>query len=265
MSSVRAERAQSRRRCARSSDCSKSSFSKVRIALIAAVDRKCDSFVHVLVRVCRLHQSLAHDEVAAVHESKVKLCETIGSLQRAKDERDDEVKQLKIELKASRDSQAALMKKLHRLEAEKQDMKRGYIKCAHSRGASAIPVACLVDQRTGLLCGCARSLACRMKSAAQLLSQLQSANVYPHIQGKVHSRDGSASWRSADERSLARSIDLSISTEVASKCEEWIGGEPNKRKRALTGAAATKEDEERTPETEVQAASLLMKCMRSTR
>ncbi|TYZ61689.1 hypothetical protein PybrP1_005701 [[Pythium] brassicae (nom. inval.)] len=99
----------------------------------------------------------AQDEIASAHDSNAKLCETIGSLQQAKEDRESEIKHLKLELKASRDSQSTLMKKIHRLEDEARDMKRGYVK----------------------------SLACRMKTATQLLSQLQSTNVYPCIQGEA--------------------------------------------------------------------------------
>lgn len=70
----------------------------------------------------------AQEEVASAHESKAKLCETIGSLQQAKEDKESEVKHLKLELKASRDSQSTLMKKIHRLEDEAREMKRGYIK-----------------------------------------------------------------------------------------------------------------------------------------
>lgn len=70
----------------------------------------------------------AQEEIATAQGSKAKLCETIGSLQQAKEEREIEIKQLKLELKASRESQSTLMKKMHRLEDETREMKRGYIK-----------------------------------------------------------------------------------------------------------------------------------------
>lgn len=70
----------------------------------------------------------AQEEIATAQDSKAKLCETIGSLQQAKEERENEIKQLELELKASRESQSTLMKKMHRLEGETREMKRGYIK-----------------------------------------------------------------------------------------------------------------------------------------
>ncbi|GAB9467913.1 hypothetical protein Gpo141_00005243 [Globisporangium polare] len=70
----------------------------------------------------------AQEEIATAQDSKAKLCETIGSLQQAKEERESEIRHLKLELKVSRESQSTLMKKMHRLEDETREMKRGYIK-----------------------------------------------------------------------------------------------------------------------------------------
>lgn len=70
----------------------------------------------------------AHEELAEVQGSKAKLCESIGALQQVKDEQEKELLLLKTELQASRESQAALIKKVEDLEISTQDIKKTYIR-----------------------------------------------------------------------------------------------------------------------------------------
>lgn len=70
----------------------------------------------------------AQEELATAQSSTATLCETIGSLQQAKDEREQEIAQLKFDLHASRDAQSTLMRKVARLEDETRGMKRNYIR-----------------------------------------------------------------------------------------------------------------------------------------
>uniref|UniRef100_K3WZB7 Uncharacterized protein n=1 Tax=Globisporangium ultimum (strain ATCC 200006 / CBS 805.95 / DAOM BR144) TaxID=431595 RepID=K3WZB7_GLOUD len=68
----------------------------------------------------------AQDELVTAQGSIAKLCETIGSLQQAKTEREQEIAHLKVELQASRDVQSTMMKKMAAFEDETRRVKRNY-------------------------------------------------------------------------------------------------------------------------------------------
>jgi hypothetical protein len=68
----------------------------------------------------------AQEELAQSHTGKNKLCEEIGALQQAKHDQKKQIEHLLVELRSSRESQAAMAKKVAELEQGTQDLKSHY-------------------------------------------------------------------------------------------------------------------------------------------
>ncbi|KAL4176961.1 hypothetical protein KRP22_001897 [Phytophthora ramorum] len=101
-----------------------------------------------LLRDQLLQSRKRNQELAAAQVGRAKLCEEIGTLKQAKDHQAKQLDKYKFDLQASRESQAAMTKKMEELEASTWTAKQQYI----------------------------RSLASRIKTSALVLQQLHTTN-----------------------------------------------------------------------------------------